>query len=176
MGAITGALVITEIMNDPDTPVTDDVGEWFEVFNPGMTPLDLRGLRVSSANDTGFTVPTMGPPVVVPSGGYFVFGRSDIASMNGQVPVRYAYGSLISFNNTSADTVALASGTSEIDRVAFDSSTMGAWPRMVGSAKSLRPDRSTHLDNDDRANWCDAPTAWAGGDNGSPGAVNPACP
>ncbi len=176
-GATAGALVVTEIMNDP---LADDlVGEWFEVHNPGATPLDLRGVRLTSANDMPHTV-AGDAPIVVPPRGYFVFGRSAAQSMNGMVPVGYAYGSAIAFNNGGADSIVLDLGTAatEIDRVAFDSAAGMGWPRMPSRAKSLRPDMINHVANDNRMNWCDAPTQWVPMVMawGSPGVVNPACP
>ena len=151
------------------------------MHNPGATPLDLRGIRVTSLNDAPVTVtPASGAPLVVPAGGYLVFGRSDVLTMNGQVPVRYVYGSVIAFNNSGADSIALDLGTAamEIDRVAFDSAASAGWPRMASRAKSLRPDRIGAVENDDRTNWCDATTQWFAGMAafGSPGAANPPCP
>ena len=175
---LAGSLVITEIMNDPNTPVTDDNGEWFEVYNPGATPLDLRGLRISNSRAETRTV-AASTPVLIAAGGYAVFARIADTTMNGGVTATFAYASApgsgtINFGNTAdAVIVDLGSSAMELDRVAYDGTT---WPRTSGHAKSLRPTALTATDNDMVGNWCNAPRQWASGDYGSPGMANPACP
>jgi hypothetical protein len=174
-GTLAGSLVITEVMNDPSA-VADTAGEWFEVYNPGATPLDLRGLRITSMNDMGSTIPMSAEPVVLAAMGHAVFAISATTRTNGGVTVLYAYGSSMILGNSATDSIVLDLGNAmtEIDRVVYTT----AWPRMAGRAKSLRPDMRTATANDNVVNWCDAPTQWMapGSDHGSPGVVNPSCP
>lgn len=177
-----GALVITEIMNDP-MAVTDDLGEWVEVYNPGATPLDLRGLRIGNSRMESATVMST-PPVVIAPMSYAVFARNGNTATNGGVTALYVYpvtAGVLNFGNSSTDAVILDLGSSatEIDRVTFDGATGSLWPRSSGRAKSLRPTSINATDNDMATNWCNAPNRWSPmmtGDYGSPGAVNPACP
>ncbi len=182
-GTVAGSLVITEILNDPDS-VLDEVGEWFEVYNPGATPLDLRGMRISNSRTQSTSVTSTTPVIVAPRS-YAVLGRNATTMTNGGVTVVYAYGAtvmtnVLTFGNTSMDAVIidLGSTASEIDRVAYDGSTASLWPRTSGKSKSLRPTVLSHTENDTPANWCNAPAQWvtASGDYGSPGAANPPCP
>lgn len=177
-GTVTGSLVITEIMNDPNA-VSDEMGEWVEVHNPGMTPLDLRGLRIGNNRSQTTTLSATGTPAVLAPGGYAVLARNTVA---GVTPL-WVYGmglatNTLTFSNSAAgDTVILDLGSSatEIDRVAYNEAAM--WPYTAGRAKSLRPTALSATANDMPTNWCPAPMQWAGaGDYGSPGAANPACP
>jgi hypothetical protein len=178
MGTLAGSLVITEIMNDPQA-LSDDVGEWVEVYNPGSTPLDLRGLRLSNARLQAVTLERSTPFVVAPRG-YVVFARSD---MGPDGMPRWVYGvglasNTLTFSNSAAgDSVILDLGSSstEIDRVTYSEAAM--WPYTSGRAKSLRPTAISSVANDMANNWCNAPTRWMGtGDYGSPGQPNPSCP
>ncbi len=182
-GAVAGSLLITEIMNDPATPVTDEYGEWFEVYNPGATPLDLRGMRISNSRAHSTSITSTSPVVIAPRA-YAVLGRS--AMSNGGVTPLYAYGvtlmmNVLTFANpTSSDAVILDMGSmvTEIDRVLYDGATTSLWPRTSGKSKNLRPTALTITENDLPANWCNAPTQWVSGSGGfgSPGVANPACP
>ena len=58
-----GTVVITEIMQDPAS-VADGLGEWFEVYNPGNTPVDLNGWTFEDGNTDSFVVSAS---VVIPS-------------------------------------------------------------------------------------------------------------
>ncbi len=182
-GTVAGSLVITEIMNDPDSAL-DEYGEWFEVYNPGATPLDLRGMRISNSRSQSTSVTSTTSVIVAPRS-YAVLGRNASIAVNGNVTMVYVYGAtvmsnVLTFTNTSIDSVIidLGSTTTELDRVTYDGSTGSLWPRTAGKAKSLRPTALSSTDNDMPSNWCDAPTRWvtASGDYGSPGVTNPACP
>lgn len=182
-GAVAGSLVITEIMTDP-MAVSDEVGEWFEVFNPGASPIDLRGVRIGNNRGQSMTVTSADPLVVSPMS-YAVLARSANPAMNGGVAARYGYAATVSagflsFSNASTDVLILDLGASatEIDRVEFDATAASGWPHMPGQAKALRAASMSATANDPPSSWCDAPTRWSGstGDYGSPGVANPMCP
>ena len=42
---VAGDLVVTEIMNNPAV-VTDNVGEWFEIYNNSGREINLNGLEI----------------------------------------------------------------------------------------------------------------------------------
>src|SRR5687767_7208250 len=50
-----GVLVVTEVMADP-VGVSPALGEWFEVTNEGVVPIDLRGLLVTDVATEDFEV------------------------------------------------------------------------------------------------------------------------
>ncbi len=171
-------------MNDPSV-VGDETGEWFEVYNPGSTPLDIRGMRISNSRAQSATITSSTPLIIAPRA-YATLGRSANMSTNGGVTELFAYGSLVMTNvltfanPTSTDSVIidLGSPSTEIDRVSYEGATSSLWPRASGKSKSLRPDHLSATDNDNPMNWCNAPTQWAlpSSDYGSPGVANPVCP
>lgn len=58
-----------------------------------------------------------------------------------------------------------------LDEVAWDE----AWPLARGQALQLDTAAFSPLANDAASAWCAATSAWAGGDLGSPGGLNPGC-
>lgn len=171
---MAGALVITEIMNDPDA-VTDTLGEWFEVYNPSETPVDLRGLRVRGSGTEMFQV-TAASPLLVPGRGYAVLGKNGDMTTNGGVSVLYAYGSAMDLGNGAAtpDTITLlaSDGTTVIDAVTYTNAASSGWPAVAGRSKSLRPPTLDATMNDTPAAWCPGGPAYGRGDHGTPGAAN----
>lgn len=159
-GGSGAAIVINELMPNPDA-VTDDVGEWFEVYNWGTASVDLQGWSIASNNDAVHTITTS---VVVPAGGYAVLGRNAGAGVNGGVTVQYAYGTGLALAN-GADWLALRDGAGvTIDSVAWSSVPTGA----------SRGVRDASADNTDMAgtNWTTQVSAFGAGDKGTPGAQN----
>jgi alpha-tubulin suppressor-like RCC1 family protein len=162
------APVITEIMAHPGTAV-EAAGEWFEVHNGALAPLDLSGWKISSGGDAGHVISRS---VVVPPGGYVVLGGSADRNANGDTPVIYAYAG-VTLGNGTDDWLALRTPEGRL----ADSVSWGAPPGWVASpppeGKSLALDS---LDADNR--WL-AGTAWSvslgfygNGGYGSPGRWN----
>lgn len=76
-GAGSGQLLINELMADNDGAVVDpdETGayeDWFEVYNPGASAVDMSGMYITDSltNNTKWQVPD---GVVVPAKGYVVF-------------------------------------------------------------------------------------------------------
>ena len=46
----TGELIVTEVMNNPSA-VSDETGEWIEIFNISESAINLQGLTISDAGD-----------------------------------------------------------------------------------------------------------------------------
>jgi competence protein ComEC len=153
-------LVISEVMPDP-AAVSDERGEWFEVHNPGVRPVDLRGYRVGSGNDGSHVI---GRSVVVAPGGYVVLVRDATRAWNGGVASDYAYGAALSLAN-GRDWIALRdpSGTT-VDSVAWRATFSGAsW--------SVRDPAAHHAAVGDD-NWRRATSVYGLGDRGTPGRRN----
>ncbi len=174
-GTIVGALVITEIMNDPSA-VTDQLGEWFEVYNRSETPVDLRGMRVRGSGTEVFDIGGS-MPVLVAGRGYAVFASTGDMLINGGVTVTYPYGSAIALGNTGTDFVMLlgSDGATIIDSVTYGTTVASGWPITSGRAKALRPPTLDAVTNDAATAWCSAATVYGSGDFGTPGAAN-VCP
>ncbi len=167
-----GALVITELMANPAS-VSDSVGEWFEVHNPGPNPIKLGGLVI--ADLTGSYVLT-GNSLIMQPGAWLVFGRSNDPAKNGGLPVDQVY-TKVTLNNASGDTLRLQldDGTI-IDQVAY-SPAKSDWPKLGnGASYQLDPSKLDATSNDMGASWCLGTQTFGSGDLGTPGKSNLACP
>jgi DNA/RNA endonuclease G (NUC1) len=128
-------LVISEFIADPSG--TDTNGEWFEVYNVGPDPVDLKDYRIAS----GPGIVTLTPPrtatdthtvrtsVVVPAGGYVVLGNNANSATNGGIVLDYAYPATgsgsITLNNSNTDWLTLkAPDGTLMDSVAYSVSTI----------------------------------------------------
>jgi beta-lactamase superfamily II metal-dependent hydrolase len=152
----TSALVINELMADPNA-VTDANGEWFELYNPGASAINIQNYTVASANDAGFTITSA---LSVPAGGYVVLARVASSATNGGVTVDYTYGTAVTLANAS-DWLAIrnASGTT-VDSVAWTSTT-------AGKSWSLKDASASHATVGNTA-WLLATSVYGAGDLGTP--------
>ena len=166
-----GDLVITEILYNPfgAGKVSDTIGEWFEIYNPGASDIDLGGIVVRDAGKDKFVVPAGN---VIKAQGYFVLGISADTTVNGGVSVQYAYGKAMTLNNT-FDAVIIESNGQLIDAVSYDITK--SWLNLNGVTLSLSPTGTDATGNDNPATWCGANTLMTDGDRGTPGALNDAC-
>ncbi len=154
------SVAINEFLADPSA-VTDDRGEWLELYNFGSTAVSLQGWTLRSANDAAHTITTA---LSIPAGGRVVLGRDGSKSRNGGVTMSYVYGAAITLANAS-DWIAVgdASGTT-VDSVAWTSTTAGrAWGvRNAGADNTVVGG----------TNWQLQTTAFGKGDKGTPGLQN----
>jgi hypothetical protein len=185
-----GDIVITEVMQNPcafdlnanngsgGCSVDDSVGEWFEVYNSTNTDLDLEGLVVTDepgSNQDSFTV--VGS-LMIPAGGYVVFGVSSDPGLNGGMTVDYEFSGMSLGNGSDELILTNASGT--LDEIVWDNGS--TFPDPTGASMSLDPSMFNINDNDDGANWCEGLTSYSvtigtiSGDLGTPGVMNDACP
>jgi len=160
---VAGDLVIVELMADP-VLVADAQGEWFELRV--NRDLDLNGLLGGRDGLTDVLVPE-GECVRVAAGARVLFARNADPVQNGGLP---AVTGLFTFNLLNAGGPLMVGVPGEpLDQVTYA-------PPAAGAAWSLDPDREDPVQNDVQANWCPATQAYnAGGDLGTPAAVNPQC-
>lgn len=162
-----GTLVITEVMYDPKL-APDATGEYFEVYNTGNTPVDVRGFIIQSGTEK-HVIGSIEPLEVAPKG-YLLFARSAEKELNGGITPGYVYEKVV-LSNT-ADSIAIYCQDFLLDGVAYNTTT---WPHETGKALVLDPSGYDPEKNDDPANWCLGYTQFGAGDFGSPGAENQAC-
>lgn len=174
-GAGAPLIYITEIMSDP-TKVADAAGEWFEVFNAGATPVDMQGWRILSGVTATPETHIIASSVVVPAGGFAVFGNNANSATNGGVTEAYSYATSITLNNSNTDWLALKdAGNALVDSVAY-SARSGATivaPTFTPSAGISRAVTDINLDYTllGGGNWANTPvgTTYGLGDRGTPG-------
>lgn len=111
-------VVINEIMSGNTSTISDENGnfsDWIEIYNAGLTPVDLAGLYISDtySNLTKYQFPTGSAETVIPSGGYKLIW-ADNQLVNGPLHANFTLSSL-------GEVVALtgSNGTSVIDSITF---------------------------------------------------------
>lgn len=163
---IPGEIIFTEFMANPAV-VSDNVGEWFEVFNTSTTAdLELGGCTLTSVPHGGLD--TL-PALTVVRGQSAVYVHSADTTMNGGVHADAAFS--YSLINGISDTLAFSCNNRVIDVASFPVSSSSE-----GHAWSLGPVAYDSVMNDDASHWCLASTSFGSFNNfGSPGSVNPPC-
>ncbi len=157
-------IVINEIMKDP-VAVVDTAGEWFELYNPGDSEVDINGWTIKD-DDFDSHVIDNGGPLIIASDGYLVLGRNSDSLANGGVEVDYVYDGILLANSDDEVVMVYSDGASEVDRVVYNESD---FPDESGKSMELtNPDS----DNNDGVNWASATVAYGDGDFGTPGSVN----
>ncbi len=168
----TGALLITEVMQNPDG-VDDSDGEFFEVLNTTDLEINLLGLEVTDAGTDAFTVSL---DVWVAAGEYAVLARNGDFNLNGGVDVHYVYPGDFSLANGD-DELYLTHGEVELDAIEYDGGY--DWPDPTGASMSLDPLYHDSVANDAGENWCETPVdafyELESGDYASPANPNPDC-
>jgi DNA/RNA endonuclease G (NUC1) len=161
----TATIAINELMTDPvRAPGGASWGEWFEVYNYGAQPTDLRNWTIISNGQLNHVIASS---VVVPANGFAVLGRGADLALNGGVRLDYNYftGSATTLFLDASDRLELrdASGA-RVDLV-----------RWTGLASGVtRAVRDASLDNFDAAgsSWGYSTVPFGEGDFGTPGAAN----
>ncbi len=175
-----GALIITEMLPNPAT-VSDDDGEWIELYNPSDKPVRVNGLRIQVGQAKPYWKPLASlSDILIPAKGYLVVGPEQDKQLNGGAPIDVAYGKLNMANTK--QTLKLVSFHKAkqpdqknelvvVDQVTWDKSTKIP----AGASLSLDPTQTSAAANDDMTYWCHGQQVYGDGDLGSPGATNPSC-
>ena len=134
--AFAQSVLINEIMQNPSA-VSDSEGEWFEVHNPTLSPVDIDGWTIKD-DDSDSHVITNGGPLIVPADGFLVLGDNPDSAVNGGVIVDYAYGFGFFLSNSS-DELVLMDGMTEIDRVEWDNGVTSRIPMALQCLLAIPP-------------------------------------
>ncbi len=160
------SIIISEIMQNPDD-VTDANGEWFELYNAGISAVDINGWTISDLGTDSHTI-SNGGPLTIPAGGFLVLARNANTVENGNLPADYEYSSF-TLGNTDDEIILTDDLSTEIDRVEYDGGPN--WPSPSGASMVFIG--APGSDNNDPANWTTATVREAnygtGTDFGSPG-------
>ena len=169
-----GDLIVTEFMPDPDA-VSDQRGEWLEIYNTTDTDIslddhDVKDLDYDDAALDGYTIA---------AGAYFVLCVESDPTQNGGVTCdlevrRPSYGTCsgtdcMLLGNTS-DEILIINPVGTVDEVDYTSSWVTA-----GKSSSLDPRYFDDASNDSKSSWCAASSLLSGGDRGTPGGDNDGC-
>jgi hypothetical protein len=166
-------VIITEIMQNPDA-VSDANGEYFEVYNPTKSAINLRGWTIKD-DLVDATPHVIASDVIVLSDDFVVLARNSVIASNGNVLVDYQYTNT-NLDNT-ADVLILEDGeNTQKDITFYDGGTV--WPNSVGA--SMEYIGSNVQDNNDGNLWAaaknsegiDAPDLGSPGTDGADQIVN----
>lgn len=160
-----GDIIITEVMQNP-AAVSDNNGEYFEVYNTTASAIDMQGWEIQDDLSTSETHTISN--LSVPANGYAVLAINADTSTNGGLSADYQYTNISLGNGT--DGLVLKCGEAIIDAVTWDDGT--TFPDPVGVSMELATEAYNSTDNDNGANWGEATTAFGAGDLGSPGQEN----
>jgi len=167
-GVATIKVIISEFMADPSA-VSDDTGEWIELYNPSTQNININGWTLKDTLTDSHKLKNSGP-LFVPAKGYLVLGRTTNTSQNGGTPVAYAYENFL-LSNSSDEIMLLNEKMQVVDSFAYNTNT--GYQITAGSSLSLK---SPGLDKTVGTNWCVETSPWQGsqGDRGTP-LKNPNC-
>jgi hypothetical protein len=148
-------------MLDPDA-VLDADGEWFELYNPTGSDVDIDGWFIL---DDSFDLHQInnGGPLLVPAGGFLVLGSNADVGTNGGVTVDYEYSSF-TLDNTGDELYIYTPTFSLADEVQYNAT----FPNPTGASMVLT---ELTLDNNVGANWGTSTEAYGDGDFGTPGSL-----
>ena len=156
----TVKILITEFMPNPNA-VSDNNGEWLELFNPGSVKVNINGWTLKDNGVDKEKIAHTGP-LYVPANGFLVLGRSKDKATNGGAPVAYAYGAFF-LSNTSDEVILQNEKGQTMDSFSYSASL--SIP--TGASLSVKsPGANKNLPT----SWCTETTAWSGssGDKGTP--------
>lgn len=158
-------IVINEIMQNPSA-VSDDKGEWFELYNNDTQAVDINGWIIKD-DGTDYHVINNGGPLTIDPGNYLVLGINDTMSVNGGVHVDYMYDHFILGNGSDEVVLVYSDSITEVDRVNYDNGA--TFPDPNGKSMELK---NPNYDNNVGSNWDVSSSPYGDGDLGTPGAKN----
>jgi hypothetical protein len=153
-------LVVSEVMANP-AAVSDNRGEWFELYNIGNTAVDLDGFVLSDDGTNSHVI--SGTSLLITPGAYFVLGRDGDPSANGGYTPDYVYDGFTLSN--AADEIILSQNGVEQLRLAY---VRGSAFGTKGISVEIRPGATFPYNASDYQLTASAMT-YGDGDRGSPG-------
>lgn len=186
-----GQVIITEIMANPAV-VSDDLGEWIELYNPGDYTVDINGWVLRDAAGIKKVVLKSDKPLLIPAGAYYVVGGSTDKTQNGGAPVQYGWfvkvPSPMSLANLNIQDVILEWNSKVIDQVTYfakgycnmaqpppNCGPSTGFPLVEGKSMQLDAQAYDATKNDDYSKWCEGSDNYGPDNLGSPGQANIPC-
>jgi hypothetical protein len=172
MPTVAGQVVVTELQHNSDAVSDDNLGEWFEVYNPDpIVTSDLFGCMAADMTGTGVAIDMH--LRIAPHG----FVTLAVSTTPGGFTPDFVYGPSVKFDNSGPDAARILCGGVEIDSYGY-SLAMSAGS---GHTFQVDPRHYSAIDNDVPANNClgtavyNTNTGTGAKDYGTPGAENTTC-
>jgi len=108
IGSASAGLVLTEFMANPSS-LSDDFGEYIEVYNTCATPIALDGLTLTDDGADGFTF--SGTGLSIAPGAFFVIGDSENTDTPSYVDATWGEGMFLLANGADEIVIEDGSGT-----------------------------------------------------------------
>lgn len=162
-----GAIIITEIMQNPNT-ISDENGEYFEIYNTTNAAIDLNGWAVTDLTNSSENF-IINATLIVPPNGYAVLVRNGNPSQNGGIIGDFDYPDNYDLDN-GADEISIACNGAIIDRVLYDGGP--DFPNPDGASMELSLSAFTAIQNNFGSNWGEAISEYHPNNKGTPGAPN----
>jgi 5-methylthioadenosine/S-adenosylhomocysteine deaminase len=160
---VGGPMVINEVMINP-AAVSDANGEYVELYNSGITPVDLAGWTLRDDGGNSFTIPT-GQPRSVAAGAVFLLAAQANPAVNGGFTPDLTWTNF--FLSNGGDEVVLVDPLSvEQDRLVYTG------PPFTDSVGESVERVSPRLPTSDPLSWTQARSTFGLGDRGTPGTLN----
>ena len=156
--SIFTSLLINEIMQNPYA-VSDENGEWFEIYNDGEAPINLEGWIIADKDDDTTVI---AESYLSHPGSYSIIGIDANESVNGGVNVDIEI-SEFSLGNGSDEIILLNPSGIMVDSVGWDNGS--TFPDPTGASMALL---SPELDNSVGSNWAESTLPYGDGDFGTP--------
>ena len=163
-----GALIITEIHCDP-RELSDEAGEWIELYNASATAIDLRGWSIEDRRFDTHQVRSDTELLIQPDTYVVLARRAEILQSMG-ISVFYAYGDDMVLDDVTDEVILIDEQGVLNDGVAYDRSK--DWPSMHGHSMEWKGSGGRQSPG----NWQDAQYEFFTGDFGSPGEENGTAP
>ena len=166
--ANVGDVVVIEIMQNPNA-VSDENGEWFEIYNTTTSTINIEGWTFKDAGSNSFTVYST---LNISGKSVLVLCRNDIDSLNGGVSCDYDYPNAFALGQTDDEIIIKDNSGDPIDSVYYDGGPN--FPDPTGASMTLNVSNLTDLfiKNNLGSNWTTESTSTYGdGDYGTPGVI-----
>lgn len=156
------AIVINEIMNNPSM-VTDNLGEWFEIYNNSNETVDLEGWAIQDGGNDSHII---SKSLILNPGDFLILGNNSNISTNGGIAVNYQYENF-ELDNTDDEIYILSPLNEVVDEVSYDDGFV--FPQMQGYSIALK---DPNMENDFGLHWKISDLQFGDGDFGTPGYSN----
>ncbi len=166
-GVLAGDLYITEYIATPTNPDH----EWFEIFNPTDSSINLQGWTVGTGSGSGLITGT----TIAPAGQWTVLCKDPVVAEPAAFLDCANPAAIPNFQLPVSGAISLRVGGRDGGPLTVDTVNYVGFPAQNFASTQLASSVTSATANDVAANWCLSSFAWTAGSLGTPGTVNGSC-